>query len=155
MQATPVASPVLLGQATVRTLPDLGAIFDDHALTGGARAPTPCRAFYSSQFLGHTPADAVLDPIARTLSPERVIDEFIFTHDSELPWMLPGIAPTGRRVRIPMVMVMGFEGDKVAYERIYWDQASALVQVGVLEAADAPGSAADQADRLLEHAAKT
>jgi carboxymethylenebutenolidase len=86
----------------VSTLPDLGAIFENHALTGGARAPTPCRAFYSSQFIGHTPADAVLHPIARTLSPERVIDEFIFefTHDSELPWMLPGIAPTGRSAHI-------------------------------------------------------
>jgi carboxymethylenebutenolidase len=85
----------------VSTLPDLGAIFDDHALTGGARRAA-VRAFYSSQFIGHTPADAVLHPIARTLSPERVIDEFIFefTHDSELPWMLPGIAPTGRSAHI-------------------------------------------------------
>ncbi|MET0762737.1 MAG: nuclear transport factor 2 family protein [Thermoleophilaceae bacterium] len=164
------------------TLPDLGAIFDEHvasefvakdvdatmrtmtaepyvwhvpALTGAAGAEA-VRAFYSSQFIGHTPADAVLHPISRTVSPERVIDEFIFefTHDSEVPWMLPGIAPTGRGVRIPMVVVMGFEGDKVAYERIYWDQASVLVQIGVLGAADAPGSAVDQADRLLELAAK-
>lgn len=164
------------------TLPDLGAIFDEHvasefvakdvdatmrtmtaepyvwhvpALTGAAGAEA-VRAFYCSQFIGHTPADAVLHPISRTVSPERVIDEFIFefTHDSEVPWMLPGIAPTGRGVRIPMVVVMGFEGDKVAYERIYWDQASVLVQIGVLGAADAPGSAADQADRLLELAAK-
>ena len=59
-----------------------------------------------------------------------------------------------RGVRIPMVVVMGFEGDKVAYERIYWDQASVLLQIGVLGAADSPGSAADQADRLLELAAK-
>jgi carboxymethylenebutenolidase len=166
----------------VGTLPDLGAIFDEHvasefvakdvdatmrtmtaepyvwhvpALSGAAGAEA-VRTFYSSQFIDHTPADAVLHPISRTVSPERVIDEFMFefTHDSELPWMLPGIAATGRSVRIPMVVVMGLEGDKVAYERICWDQASVLVQIGVLGAAEAPGSAADQADRLMKLAAK-
>ena len=49
---------------------------------------------------------------------------------------------------------MGFEEDKVASERIDWDQASVLVQIGVPGAADAPSSAADQADRLLELAAQ-
>jgi carboxymethylenebutenolidase len=55
--------------------------------------------------MDHTPADPVLHPISRTVSPERVIDEFIFefTHDSEVPWILPGIAPTGRIVRIPIL----------------------------------------------------
>jgi carboxymethylenebutenolidase len=67
----------------------------------------------------------------------------------------PGDRAHGPERGHPIVVVMGFEGDKVAYERIYGDQASVLVQIGVLEAADAPGSAADQADRLLELAAKT
>jgi carboxymethylenebutenolidase len=67
----------------------------------------------------------------------------------------PGDRAHGPERAHPIVVVMGFEGDMVAYERIYWDQASALVQVGVLEAADAPGSTADQANRLLELAAKT
>lgn len=81
-----------------------------------------------------------------------MVDEFVFefTHDSELPWMLPGVAPTGRRVRIPMVVVMGFAGDKVAYEHIYWDQASVLAQVGLLDRDRLPVSGGEQADRLLE-----
>lgn len=69
------------------------------ALTG-ASGGEAVREFYSTQFIGHTPADAMLHPIARTVSADRVIDEFVleFTHDSEVPWMLPGVAPTGRAI---------------------------------------------------------
>jgi carboxymethylenebutenolidase len=103
------------------------------------------------EFVGQTPADAVLVPIARTVSADRVIDEFVleFTHDREVPFMLPGVAPTGRKVRIPTVVVMGFENGKVAYEHIYWDQASVLVQIGLLDRASLPVSGSEQADRLL------
>jgi carboxymethylenebutenolidase len=72
-----------------------------------------------------------------------------FTHDSEVPWMLPGVAPTGRNIRIPMVVVMSFEGDKVSYEHIYWDQASVPVQAGLLDSSHFPVSAGEQAERLL------
>lgn len=94
----------------------------------------------------------MLTPIGRTVSEDRVIDEFVFefTHDIEIPWMLPGVAPTGRRVRIPMVVVMGFGGDRVANEHIYWDQAAVLVQLGLLDPALLPVSGAEQAERLLE-----
>jgi carboxymethylenebutenolidase len=102
--------------------------------------------------IGRTPADAVLRPIARTVSGDRVIDEFVleFTHDCEMPFMVPGVAPTGRKVRIPTVVVMGFEDGKVAYEHIYWDQASVLVQLGLLDPAELPVAGSEQADRLLE-----
>jgi carboxymethylenebutenolidase len=161
--------------------PDLGAIFDEHVaaefdqknvdatmktmveepyvwhvpVLTGADGGEAVRRFYSSEFVGHTPADAVLHPIARTVSGDRVIDEFIleFTHDREIPFMLPGIAPTGRKVRIPAVVVMGFEEGKVAYEHIYWDQASVLVQLGLLDASGLPVCGSEQADRLVELAA--
>jgi carboxymethylenebutenolidase len=157
--------------------PDLGAVFDDHvaaefelqdvdatmdtmveepyvwhvpALTG-ASGGQAVRRFYSTEFVGQTPADAVLVPIARTVSSDRVIDEFVleFTHDREVPFMLPGVAPTGRKVRIPTVVVMGFDDGKVAYEHIYWDQASVLVQIGLLDPASLPVAGSEQADRLL------
>jgi carboxymethylenebutenolidase len=123
----------------------------------GASGGQAVRDFYSSQFIGHTPEDAELTPIARTLSADRVIDEFVleFTHTIELPWMLPGIAPTGRRVRIPTVVVMGFEGTKVSYEHIYWDQASVLVQIGLLDPASVPVPGVEEAERLLELAGRT
>jgi len=156
---------------------DLGAIFDEHVASefvtkdldgtmrtmvdepyvwhvpslAGAAGGDAVRRFYRSRFIGHTPADAVITPIARTVSENRVIDEFVleFTHDIEMPWMLPGVAATGRHVRIATVVVMGFEGDKVAFEHIYWDQASVLAQVGLLARGELPVSGAEQADRLL------
>lgn len=140
--------------ATMRTMISEPYVWHVPPLTG-ASGGEDVRRFYSSQFINHTPADAVLTPIARTVSGDRVIDEFVleFTHDIELPWMLPGVAPTGRRVRIPTVVVMGFLEDKVAYEHIYWDQASVLVQIGLLNPALLPVSGSEQADRLLALAA--
>ena len=76
-----------------------------------------------------------------------------FTHDAEVPFMLPGVAPTGRKVKVPTVVVMGFEGDKVALEHIYWDQATVLVQLGLLDPSGLPVTGVEQAERLLELAA--
>ena len=137
--------------ATMRTMVAEPYVWHVPPLAGG-RGGEAVRRFYATKFVGHTPADSVLTPIARTISDDRVIDEFVleFTHDSELPWMLPGVAPTGRHVRIPTVVVMGFEGDRVAYEHIYWDQASVLAQIGLLDPAGLPISGSEQADQLLE-----
>jgi carboxymethylenebutenolidase len=137
--------------ATMRTMVEEPYVWHVPALTGAAGGAN-VRHFYTTDFIGQTPADAVLHPIARTVSADRVIDEFVleFTHDAEVPFMLPGVAPTGRRARVPTVVVMGFEGDKIAYEHIYWDQATLLVQLGLLDPAGLPVAGAEQADRLLE-----
>ena len=60
---------------------------------------------------------------------------FEFTHSIDMPWMLPGVAPTGKKVSVPLVVSVGFseDGRKVVSERIYWDQASVLQQIGKLE----------------------
>ena len=136
--------------ATMRTMVDEPYVWHVPVLTGAAGGEG-VRRFYSTQFIGQTPDDAVLRPIARTVSPDRVIDEFVleFTHDREIPFMLPGVAPTGRRVRIPTVVVMGFEAGKVAYEHIYWDQASVLVQIGLLDPDTLPVAGGEQAEQLL------
>jgi carboxymethylenebutenolidase len=86
------------------------------------------------------PADTHIRRISRTIGQGRVIDELIvsFTHDVEMPAMLPGVAPTGRKVELPHVVVMGITDGKVAYEHIYWDQASLLAQVGLLDSAKLP-----------------
>jgi carboxymethylenebutenolidase len=137
--------------ATMATMVGEPYVWHVPALTGGSGGEN-VRRFYASQFIGHTPDDSVLTPIARAVSEDRVIDEFVFefTHDIEIPWMLPGVPPTGRHVRIPMVVVMGFDDDRVTHEHIYWDQASVLAQLGLLDPALLPVSGADQAERLLE-----
>lgn len=73
-----------------------------------------------------------------------------FTHDCEMPAILPGVSPTYRKVVIPFVVVVGFEAGKIAFERIYWDQASLLVQLGLLNEDKLPVTDAEQARRLLD-----
>ena len=101
----------------------------------GARGRSELHDFYANHFLNQIPPDLKMVPVSRTIGQGRVVDELVmrFTHSIRLDWLLPGIPPTGKRVEIPMVTVVQFEGDKVAHEHIYWDQASVLVQVGLLD----------------------
>jgi carboxymethylenebutenolidase len=80
------------------------------------------------------PPDTTLSPVSRTIGEDQLVDEMIFsfTHTQEIPWMLPGIAPTNRRVEIPLVAIVKVRDGKLAHEHIYWDQASVLKQIGLL-----------------------
>jgi carboxymethylenebutenolidase len=73
-----------------------------------------------------------------------------FTHDRVLDIMLPGIPPTGRRISVPVVVVVGFQDGKVSHEHIYWDQATVLVQAGLLDSRDLPVVGSEQAETLLD-----
>jgi carboxymethylenebutenolidase len=108
--------------------------------------------FYRKYFVGHWPDDTEIIPVSRTVGTDRVVDEMVmkFTHDVPMNTFLPGVAPTGRPVMLPVVVVMGFEGDEVAFERIYWDQASLLVQVGLLDETALPVTGAAQAHKVLD-----
>jgi carboxymethylenebutenolidase len=157
---------------------DLGAMFDAHTqaefqdldvdatmatmsrdpyvhhvptITGGA-GTDGVREFYDRHFIGQWPDDTETRQISRTVGENQVVDELLvsFTHDRELEIMLPGIAPTGRRISIPLVVVVGFEDGKVNHEHIYWDQASVLVQAGVLDPEGLPVTGPDQAEAFLD-----
>ena len=108
--------------------------------------------FYDRYFVGHWPDDTEIIPVSRTVGTDKVVDEMImsFTHDIPMQTFLPGVPPTGRPVRLPVVVVMGFEGNKVAFERIYWDQASLLAQVGLVDEAVLPVTGAIQAAKVLD-----
>lgn len=99
-------------------------------MTGG-RGREEMLEFYGQHFIPRMPADTTLRLLARTVGENRLVDEFVFsfTHDVVMDWMLPGVAPTHRRVEIPMVAVVQFTGNKISCERIYWDQAGVLVQL--------------------------
>ena len=101
----------------------------------GARGRTELHDFYANHFLNQIPPDMETVPVSRTIGQGRVVDESImrFTHSIRMDWILPGIPPTGKRVELPFVVIVQFERDKLAHEHLYWDQASVLVQVGLLE----------------------
>ena len=101
----------------------------------GARGRSELHDFYANHFLSQIPPDTKIVPVSRTIGHDRVVDELImrFTHSIRLDWLLPGIPPTGKRVELPFVVIVQFEGDKLAHEHLYWDQASVLVQVGLLD----------------------
>ena len=82
--------------------------------------------FYKNDFVGKMPTDTNIVRISRTVSKDQVVDELIisFTHNREIKVILPGIPPTGKHVEIPLVAIIKFDGDKIAHEHIYWDQAS-------------------------------
>lgn len=120
-------------------------------MTGGV-GHDQVRRFYKYHFIGGTPPDTELVPVSRTVGAEQVVDEmlFKFTHTCEIDWMLPGIAPTGKRVEIPLVAIVKFEDGKVAHEHIYWDQASVLVQVGLLDPAGLPVAGSETALKVAD-----
>jgi carboxymethylenebutenolidase len=108
--------------------------------------------FYTHHFVNSNPPDTTLVPISRTVGATQVVDEmlFSFTHTTEIPWMLPGVAPTGKRVEVPLLAFVKFRGDKLCHEHIYWDQASVLVQVGLLDPKLLPVVGVEAARKLLD-----
>ena len=91
-------------------------------------------------------------PVSRTVGTDRLVDEFVlhFTHTTTIDWMLHGIAQTGRPVQVPMVAIVQFQAGKLVHEHIYRDQASVLVQIGLLDAASLPVTGADQARKVID-----
>jgi carboxymethylenebutenolidase len=119
-------------------------------LTGGT-GRNELREFYSKRFIPQMPPDTEMVPISRTIGTDQVVDEMVikFTHTIRMDWMLPGIAPTGKRVEIPLVAVVRFRDGKLAHEHIYWDQASVLVQLGLLDAGTLPVAGIETAHKVL------
>ena len=120
-------------------------------ITGG-RNRAELRRFYSTWFIPMLPADMQFVEVSRTIGADRLVMEFVatFTHSIEMPWLLPGVPATGRRVELAAVGVVQFAGDKLASEQLYWDQASVLVQVGLLDPGRLPVLGAEVARKVLD-----
>jgi carboxymethylenebutenolidase len=138
-------------EATMATMGQAPHVTHVPTMTGGAGREA-VRRFYETWFIGHWPADTMVTPISRTVGDSQVVDEVMisFTHDCDMPALLPGVKPTGRKVIIPFVVVAGCKAGKIEFERIYWDQASMLAQLGLIDKAKLPVTGAEQAARLLD-----
>ncbi|XXX72757.1 hypothetical protein WMF30_34420 [Sorangium sp. So ce134] len=108
--------------------------------------------FYSKHFLHQIPPDREMASVSRTIGQGRLVDELLikFTHTIAMDWMLPGVPPTGKRVEMALVVIVQFEGDKMAQENLYWDQASVLVQLGLLDPEGLPVVGAEAARSVLD-----
>ncbi len=137
-------------EATLATMAPDAYVNHVPVLTGGVGCDQ-LREFYSKRFIPKMPADTEMTPVSRTIGAERLVDEmvFSFTHSIEMDWMLPGLAPTGRRVSVPLVVIVHFRQGKLAHEHIYWDQASVLVQLGLIDSGQVPVSGKESAHKVL------
>ena len=137
--------------ATMRTMVAQPYVNHIPTMTGGV-GHDDLKRFYKYHFIPTTPADTKLVPISRTIGEGILVDEmlFCFTHDIEIDWMLPGVKPTGKYVEIPLVAIVKFRGDKLYNEHIYWDQASVLVQIGLLKADGLPVAGVETARKLVD-----
>ncbi|MFL6396308.1 MAG: ester cyclase [Nitrososphaeraceae archaeon] len=137
--------------ATMKTMVEEPYVHHVPMLTGG-RGYDEVYNFYKNHFVGKMPDDIKVERISRTVGKDQVVDELIlkFTHDREIDYLIPGIAPTGKYVELPHVVVMKFVDNKIAHEHIYWDQASLLAQIGLLDANNLPVKAVEQSRKLQE-----
>src|SRR5262245_20943620 len=108
--------------------------------------------YYRRYFIPGQPPDLEIVPISRTVGHDRIVDEFVYrcTHSIPMEWLLPGVPPTGRWMEIPVVVIISFEGGKMKSEQIYWDQASVLVQLGLLDPAGLPVAGVEVARKALD-----
>ncbi|MGE0225372.1 MAG: ester cyclase [Acetobacteraceae bacterium] len=137
--------------ATMATMVERPYVNHIPTMTGGV-GHDELKRFYKYHFIGENPDDTQLIPISRTIGSDQLVDEmlFCFTHTREIDWMLPGVAPTGRRVEVPLVAIVRFRDGKVAHEHIYWDQASVLVQIGKLNPAGLPVAGVETARKVAD-----
>ena len=136
-------------QATIDTMCEDAYVNHVPTLAGGS-GKKELLAFYSKDFIPAMPPDTTITPISRTVGENQLVDEMIFsfTHSQPIPWMLPGVLPTYKHVEIPLVAIVRFRDGKLAHEHIYWDQASVLKQIGLLNDPALPVFGAETAAKV-------
>src|SRR5947207_2696317 len=140
---------------TLKTMVEDAYVDHVPVLTGGS-GQAELREFYSTHFIPRMPPDMEMVPVSRTIGSDQLVDEMVikFTHSLEMDWMLPGIPATGRRVEVPLVVIVQFRDGKLAHEHIYWDQASVLVQLGLLDSEKLPVAGVESARKVLDPAVR-
>jgi carboxymethylenebutenolidase len=138
-------------EATIATMTDAPYVNHVPTLTGGVGAKE-LRRFYAHHFIPVQPDDMEVVPVSRTVGDETIVDEMVirFTHSRRMDYFLPGIAPTNRWIEVPVVVIARFRDGRLSHEHIYWDQASALVQAGLLQAGTLPIAGVEVARKVLD-----
>lgn len=139
-------------ETTMDTMTDEPHLTNVALITGGV-GRQGVRDFYANHLVGKFfPPDVEMISVSQTIGTDQIVDELVirFTHTQVIDWMLPGIAPTGRKVEVAVAVIVRVEGGKIAHEHIYWDQASVLAQIGLLDASRLPVAGAAGARKILD-----
>ena len=122
-------------EATLATMVE-DAYVNHMPVNTGGRGKAALRVFYRDDFIPSWPDDLQMTPVNRVIGVGQLVDELrvTFTHSKPMPWLLPNLPPTGKPIALDIVVVVQFRGDKLACERIYWDHATVLRQLGLLKA---------------------
>lgn len=136
---------------TMATMSEDPHLFNIPTLMGG-NGYDGVRSFYKDHLVGKFfPPDVTMNRVSLTVGANQIVEELVigFTHTTPIDWLLPGVAPTGKKVEIGVVVIAGVKDKKLTHEHIYWDQASVLVQVGLLDSNGLPVCGSESAQKLL------
>ncbi len=136
---------------TMATMSDAPHLNHVPTMAGGV-GQSEVRAFYRDHLVGKFfPPDVTMVGVSRTVGEDRLVEELFitFTHTAAMDWLLPGVAPTGKPVEMAVAVIVGFDGEKISYEHIYWDQAGVLAQAGLLDPAGLPVTGAESARKVM------
>jgi len=139
-------------KAAIATMVEHPRVNHVPVMTGGV-GRVELERFYRTHFIPQMPPDRERIPISRTIGKNRIVDEFVsrFTHTVRMDWFLPGVPPTGKRVEVAIIVVVEFDDDgRIVAERIHWDQASVLVQLGLLDPTGLPVAGVETARKVLD-----
>lgn len=139
---------------TMATMSENPHLFNIPTMMGG-NGYDGVRSFYKNHLVGKFfPPDVTMNRVSLTVGDNQIVEELVigFTHTTTIDWLLPGVAPTGKKVEIGVVVVAGVKDKKLTHEHIYWDQASVLVQVGILNPNGLPVCGSESAQKLLNPA---
>lgn len=119
---------------TIETMVERPYVNHVPMMTGGT-GREELRHFYRHYFVNVHSDDYQIRSVSRTVGVNRLVDEMIatFTHDRMMDYFLPGVEPTGRKIMLATLGVVTFRGPKLRHEHLYYDQASVLVQAGLLD----------------------
>jgi carboxymethylenebutenolidase len=121
-------------EATLATMVE-DAYVNHMPVSTGGRGKDALRTFYRDDFILSWPEDLQMTPVNRIVGEGQLVDELhlTFTHSKPMPWLLPNVPPTEKKIAIDVAVVVQFRGDKHACERIYWDHAAVLRQADLLK----------------------
>jgi carboxymethylenebutenolidase len=140
--------------AALKTMTDNPRVTIVPTMIGG-KGTAELRDFYARHFLNQIPPDMEVISVSRTTGQNRIVDELVmkFTHTMQMDWLLPGISPTGKRIEVALAVIVSMEGDRIAAENLYYDNATVLKQAGLITDPKLPILGAEHAQNMLSHTA--